>query len=188
MQKLRIIIIGLVGTIFLMSQSVVAQPVGQQGQLKPSDSTLYTALTMDCLAVKLKLTKVHEDDGLLRVTTGQVYDQITNKLMARLNAKIAEQRLDGGQLIDTAAKFDSQVNEFRSSYQTYEVAMSDLLKMDCRSQQQSFYTALVDTRNKRADMAETVKSLEETMETYLDEFMKFKRLHIESLEQETQDE
>lgn len=188
MQKIRIIIIALIGTVFFMSQSAMAQSVGQQGQLKPNDNMLYAAVTMDCLAVKLKLTKVHEDDGLLRVTAGQSYDHIANKLMGRLNSKIAEQRLDGGQLIDTAAQFDSQVNEFRVSYQTYEVAMSDLLKMDCRSQQQSFYAALESTRSKREEMTKTVKNLDETVQKYLEKFLTFKRLHLENLEQKKHDE
>lgn len=188
MQKFRLIFIGMLGTALLVAQSVGAQPVGQQGQLRPSDSTLYSAITMDCLEVKLKLTKVHEDDGLLRVTAGESYAHVADKLMARLNTEIAERRLDGGQLIDTAATFESQLNDFRSNYQVYEVAMSNLLKMDCRSQQQSFYIELDQTRSKREEVVSVVEQLDTTMKTYKEEFLQFKQTHLENRAQEAQNE
>ena len=54
---------------------------------------------MDCQSVKAKLIKIHENDGLIRVNSGQQYDLIATKLMARFNAKIAENRLKGGEML-----------------------------------------------------------------------------------------
>lgn len=181
MKKVRGTIIGLLITTLIMAPLANAQPTGQ---LKPDDSTLYMSITMDCLAVKFKLTKVHEDDGLVRVTAGQAYDQIGNKLMTRLNSKIAEQKLGGGPLINAAADFEDNLNEFRESYRVYEVAMNNLLKADCQSQQQTFYSALQDVRTKREEVHKTTLELQSSMKAYYEAFQEFKKDHLEKLNQE----
>lgn len=157
----------------------------EQGQLKPGDTSIYNFVSMDCLAVKFTLSKVHQDDGLLRVTLGQTYETLSSKLMVRLNARIVENRLDGAELIKLAAEYEDALDAFREDYQKYEISMNNLLKADCQSQQQTYYMSLSDTRKLRDKVNRDVQELNKIMQEYYDAFEDF-RAALER-EQEEQD-
>lgn len=154
-------------------QYAAAQSFGVQGQLKPQDGVLYNRITMDCAAVKAKLVKVHESDGLTRVNAGQLYDSVANKLMARLNSKIAEQRLDGGKLFVYAADFERHLTAFRDTYRSYESAMAQLIKSDCHAYPQNFYYVLDAVRQKRQEVQQEVTALYDTARAYRREAQQF---------------
>lgn len=156
-----------VGGVFSASVQAVESP---SGQLKPDDSSVYNMVTMDCLAVKFKLSEVHQQDGLLRVTMGQRYENISTKLMARLNGRIVENRMDGGELIKLAANFETALSDFRDDYKAYEVSMNNLLKADCQSQKQTYYLALQDTKELRAEVQNDVEILNRSIDMYYKEF------------------
>lgn len=158
---------------FGVVQYAAAQSFGVQGQLKPQDGVLYNTITMDCTAVKAKLVKVHESDGLTRVNAGQLYDSVANKLMARLNSKIAEQRLDGGKLFTYAAAFERHLSAFRDTYRSYESAMTQLIKSDCHAYPQNFYYLLDAVRQKRQQVQQEVTALYDTARAYKQEAQQF---------------
>ncbi len=174
---LAILLIGTalgVGLLAIETQTARAVEAGEQGRLKPSDLSIYNSVTMDCLAVKFKLGKVHQQDGLLRVTLGQSYETISTKLMARLNARVVENKLDGSTLIKTAAEFEKTLGTFRDDYRRYEVAMNNLMKMDCQSQMQAYYTALQSTRELREAVNTDVRKLSSLVSQYDREFREFR--------------
>lgn len=154
----------------VFSATTVQAVSSRGGQLKPDDSSVYNLVSMDCLAVKFKLSEVHQQDGLLRVTLGQRYENISTKFMARLNGRIVENRMDGGELVKLAANFETALGEFRNDYRAYEVSMNDLLKADCQSQKQTYYMALQDTKELRAVVQNDVAILNRTIDTYYKEF------------------
>lgn len=164
--------------VFVVASLVVA-PVShavssEQGQLKPDDSSLYNLVTMDCLAVKFKLNDVHRRDKLARVTLGQGYDNVSTNLMGRLNSRIVENKLDGGDLIKVAAEFEKSLQKFRSDYTKYDEAFVNLLKADCQSQIQTYYVNLQNAKELRAVVYEDVKLLDKLMQQYYDVFAEFK--------------
>lgn len=161
-----------------------AVEAGEQGQLKPSDLSIYDSVVMDCLDVKFKLSAVHQQDGLLRVTLGQSYETMSTKLMTRLNARIVENKLDGAALVKTAAEFEAALRDFRDNYREYEVSMNSLLKMDCQAQVQAYYTSLQSTRELRAAVNTDVKQLAKLTDRYYQEFVDFR----EQLAAEDEDE
>lgn len=170
-----------VATLLIIASALMysAQPARavstEQGQLKPDDTSIYNLVTMDCLAVKFKLSDVHQQDGLLRVVLGQNYDTMSTKLMARLNARIVENRLDGSELIKTAAEFEKALASFRNDYKAYEVAMNSLMKSDCQSQIQTYYISLQTTKDLRIKVDEDVQELNKIMQRYHDAFVKFQK-------------
>ncbi len=147
----------------------------EQGQLKPGDTSIYNSISMDCLAVKFKLSKIHQDDGLLRVVLGQQYETTSDKLIARLNTRIVENRLDGAELIKIASEYEQALKQFREDYQKYEISMNSLLKADCQSQQQTYYVSLESTRELRDAVNDDVTHLNSLLAEYHDAFMEFRK-------------
>lgn len=162
---------------------IVAQFAGAQApgneSAQNSETGFYSPVDMDCMAVKVKLSKIHEDDSLMRVTVGQAYGMISDKLMSRLHAKIVEQRLDGSELVKKAADFEIELDDFRKHYQEYEVALNDLLKMDCGDQQQLYYSTLQEVRTKRNRVYEDTQHLERHIHEYKELFVDFKKGYTE---------
>lgn len=165
-------------TVFVVA-SIVAAPVSravasEQGQLKPDDSSLYNLVTMDCLAVKFKLNDIHRRDKLARVTLGEGYNNVSTNFMGRLNSRIVENKLDGGDLIKVAAEFEKFLLKFRSDYTQYDDALLNLLKSDCQSQTQTYYVNLQNTKELRAVVYEDVAALDKLMQRYYGVFADFK--------------
>lgn len=163
-----------------VAASLVAAPVSravsaEQGQLKPDDSSLYNSVTMDCLAVKFKLNELHRQDKLLRVTAGQGYDNMSTNLMGRLNSRIVENKLDGGDLIKIAADFEKAREKFRDDYTKYDEALLALLKADCQSQMQTYYLSIQNVKELRATVQEDIKVADGIMQRYYDAFATFKK-------------
>ncbi len=171
--------------------AVAGQPVRAQvegpveGQLKPgSHGAMFENITMDCLAVKFKLSKVHENDGLNRVNLGQLYDAMSTKLMGQLNSRIVSNHLDGSSLVKTAADFQMTLNKFKNDYQTYEEQMSALIKSDCSSQPMIFYRNLENVQRLRTYVNNDVVQLNRLMTTYQDEVQTFYDIQIATPHQE----
>lgn len=166
MRKIGLLAIVFFVALFSVGGYASAQSFGISGQLRPSDSVIYNNITMDCPAVKKSLARVHENDGLARVNAGQQYDSIGTKLMARFNAKLAENKLDAKELFSLAAEFDTQLTNFRDSYRTYENAMRQLIKSDCEVYPQNFYYLLETVRAERENLNKTSQKLHEIIAKY----------------------
>lgn len=178
MKRIYLPLASALGATVLVAQFVGAQAPSLDTERSVAESNFYSVVEMDCMAVRVKLSKIHENDSLMRVNTGQAYGMITSRLMSRLHAKIVEQRLDGGELVKKTAEFESQLGEFRSHYQEYEAALSELLKKDCGSQQQLFYAMLREVRAKRDVVYEDTKQLEKCIHEYKELFLEFKEQYL----------
>lgn len=127
----------------------------------------------NCVDVRANLNRLHASDGLMRVNRGQLYEAISTKLMAPLNSRLVLNRVEPGKLLTLAGSFDQQLKEFRSTYQQYEVAMSRLLVIDCAKDPSSFYTSLLDARNKRQQTHEANETIQNTITEFGREFDTF---------------
>jgi len=165
--------IALISVLFAASDTGAQSSVGE-GQLKPGvNGSLFHNVSIDCLEVKFKLTKIHEEDGLKRVNTGQLYEAVSTKLMARLGGRIVQNRLDGAELIKKASEYEIALNDFRTDYQVYEVAMSSLIKADCSTQPMIFYNSLQNVRDLRSKVHTDIKQLTRIMKEYHETFLAF---------------
>lgn len=161
----------------------VALPVGAQTQPQEALSDEHKArIVANCTSVKASLQQLHRSDASLRVNRGQLYESIATKLMARLNSRIAMNRLDGGDLVAATAKYEQALAAFRRDYRTYEISLSDVLRIDCSKEPSRFYYAVLDTRAKRSIVGQRVQQLHDQIDTYGDEFEEFVEQYNTSLE------
>ena len=127
----------------------------------------------NCVAAKNSLNQLHANDALLRVNRGQMYEAISVKLMASMNSRIALNRLDGGEMVKITADYNRQLEEFRSSYQVYEQALSRLMRIDCAKKPAEFYSQVGSVRDLREEVNENVKLLHDGIKEYKAAFDKF---------------
>jgi len=144
-----------------------------QAQSAPMTEAHIARIRANCIEAQSRLGQLHVSDALLRVNRGQIYESISTKLMAPLNSRISLNRLDGVSLVSIAATYEGQLAYFRQSYQQYEEAMSQTLKINCTNQPVVFYDSVADTRAKRKKVHESTLALHDTVREYKSEFEAF---------------
>jgi hypothetical protein len=157
----------LFGMLFLHTVNVKAE---EQAPLSESHKQRIIA---SCTSAMSSLRQLHRSDASLRVNRGQLYEHVGTKLMARLNGRIALNKLDGGTLVNFSAEYDRALISFRTSYRLYEEQLSSALRIDCEKQPEGFYYAVIDARKKRTDVYQGVNELNRLIRDYYQEFERF---------------
>lgn len=132
----------------------------------------------NCVNAQSTLNRVHENDALMRVNRGQLYELISTKLMATLNSRIALNQLDGTKLSQIAMAYNQSLDTFRTNYQVYEEQLSATLKIDCTKQPVAFYDAVADARTKRSAVHASVTDLNNEITSYSAAFDEFSAAYM----------
>lgn len=127
-----------------------------------------------CTENQATLNTLHQNDTFLRTNRGDVYRTVNDKLMLPFNQRLAANQLDGGQLITTAATFKAAYARFFDSYISYDNALVEVLKIDCKEKPEKFYTALTNAREKRAELSEANQAIVRIINDYYKAFKDFK--------------
>lgn len=150
--------------IIIASNSVSAQEAGDSAE--PTRAVTISKIQHNCSNLMSNLRQIHTSDALLRVNSGQSYNSIATRLMARLNSRLSINRLDGAVLIDTTSKFEKLRTSFVSQYNDYDNSMSELLRIDCQKSPEEFYNRLQVTRKLRSELATTSNKLSDNVIIY----------------------
>lgn len=128
-----------------------------------------------CSLIKTNLNRLHTTDALMRVNRGQIYASLSSELMARLNSRIALNRMDAANLVRITSRYETHHEEFRKAYQVYSDSLLQLMRIDCEEEPVEFYQNLVEVRQYRKQVHETVSRLNDDITAYEDAFMAFRR-------------
>lgn len=134
----------------------------------------------NCVSAQATLTRIHENDGLMRVNLGQQFEGISTRLMTPLNGRIALNKLDGIELAKTTVAYNKEIDVFRSLYQDYEQTIAAALQMSCRNQPVGFYDNVMSARDKRLKVHESVMKLQNYVKQYRAQFDEFSKRLIDS--------
>ena len=129
-----------------------------------------------CTQLESSLNQLERSDALLRNNIGNSYLTISQKLMIPLNQRIAANQLDGVQLLKISAEYKKTYDdEFYVSYKNYEIALSETLKIDCRSEPSELYDSIAVTREERTKLYEASQKIISLAKEYNEEFKNFKK-------------
>lgn len=159
----------------LLSPRVVAEEI----ILQQSGDTPVDRIRVSCEAVSQNLRRLHTNDSLLRVNIGQIYNSLSVRLMARLNSRLALNRIDSTNLVEITGRFEVELESFRLSYNDYEVALATLIKTNCSSNPTEFYANLLKTRDARSKLAVAVESMNDSVSSYQVEVEQLRQRLIE---------
>jgi hypothetical protein len=156
----------------LLLAGVAARTVSAQAE-PPMTEDQINVIRQNCVKAQSTLNELHASDALLRVNRGPLYENISTKLMAPLNSRIALNRMSGLKLTSTTLDYDRQLDTFISDYVQYEEAMSHTLDIHCVNQPVAFYDSLKDTRDKRQKTHADIVALNTSLRAYKANFEDF---------------
>jgi len=132
----------------------------------------------NCLNAQTTLNRLHANDALLRANRGELYESISNKLMATLNSRIAINQLDGSKLSQITVAYNQTLDTFRADYIAYEEQLSSAMKIDCTKQPVAFYDAVNDARTKRNAVHASILTLNHQISDYSTAFDEFSAAYV----------
>ena len=171
---LLVIAIGFVGTAAVPAYGVQEADVITDNQIK--------VIKARCTELKATLQQLHDSDLLLRYNRGGLYRTISDQLMSPLNQRIASNQLDGSDLVKVTANYNTTYQQFFNAYKSYEDSLSTVLSTDCNNQPSTFYSQLLDARQKRLALHESSTKLVTLAKSYKTSFDTFKQATLKSLE------
>ena len=169
-----LVLAGLLLGVFLSLAPLARAQETTTPPVEPSEQKLQSIRTR-CFQIKTSLNQLHTTDALLRVNRGQAYASISSGLMAKLNSRIALNRLDGAELVRITTQYETHYENFRLAYQNYSDSFEELRKIDCREKPREFYEKLVEVRETRLLVNETTKRLAGDISAYGTAFGEFKK-------------
>ncbi len=153
--------------------TVLFSNVSQAADEVPLSDAHKQRIVANCTSAKASLQRLHRSDASLRVNRGQLYEFISTKLMARLNSRLALNRLDAAELVAAAAQYERTLGIFRETYRVYEEQLAAVLRMDCAKQPEAFYYRVISTQSKRQMVGTITVELERYITEYYQAFERF---------------
>ncbi len=151
----RLLTVAPLASALLISTSVGAQEM----VLQANDAGPLGLVRTHCGHIKETLRQVHTDDALLRVNSGQVYNNLSGQLMARLNSRLALNRIDSTAFVEASGRLDSYRADFAKKHTAYDIDMNELIGIDCKAKPAEFYAALLKARDSRKEVDVAVKAM-----------------------------
>ena len=127
-----------------------------------------------CIENQAALNRLHQTDAFLRNDRGNLYRTISDKLMVPFNRRVASNQLNGEGLLAVTSEYNSEYSRFYTAYIEYDNALAEVLDIDCTKEPVTFYTALLDAREKRLVLSASNMKIKEHIRTYGARFTEFK--------------
>lgn len=86
--------------------------------------------------------------------------------MARMNGRLAVNKIDAADLVSLTSRFERGRSLFSSRYNEYESALAALLKIDCKNQPTDFYAQFNIARDARLKLSSSVRELNDIIAEY----------------------
>ena len=119
-----------------------------------------------CMKSQAALKRVHTSDALLRVNIGQRYENISLRLMAPLNSRIALNGLDVVDLATTTTSYNQELKDFVKNYREYETTVANALKLKCSEQPVEYHSLVDASREGRAFVRANMVRLDQLIKQY----------------------
>lgn len=161
----------------LIVGSAAAPPATAYGadSVPANDPAKVQILQARCDLILPNLRRLHTSDALLRVNVGQAYSGISNRLMSKLNSRLALNKIDSSKFVSIANDYELARKEFSGNYNEYEKKLDRLIKTDCKDKAEEFYDRLEGVREARLLLKESTDELSGLVTDYRVEVEKLRK-------------
>lgn len=141
----------------------------------------------NCQPTLATLSQIHANDTPVYINRNQAYFSISDKLIARLNSRLALNRYDTTPLVKLANEYNNELAKFRAAYKQYDTAMADLVKRNCIKQPVGFYDTVTDVRKQREAVHVVIAKLHAIITQYRTAIDAFESEHESQLRADKHD-
>lgn len=135
--------------------SVSLAPVANATDIEISEEKIENIKT-NCNDIKQTLKRVQNSDRNTRVSLGQTYQLVMTDFITPLNIRLVKNNISSPDLSSVQSRFASAREDFNRKYIIYSQTLEGLMNADCKSDPTDFYSKLVQTRESRQAVAESV--------------------------------
>lgn len=167
---LLVAVIGLVATIPAYAQEAA-----------PMTDEHIARIKNNCQSALAIVSQIRTNDGPVFVNRNQAYFSISDKLIARLNSRLALGSFDTTPLVKVANEYNGTLTDLRNDYRRYNDAMVELVRMDCSRQPVSFFDKTKEVRELRQSVHADIVKLRSLIEEYRKAVDTFEAEHSEQL-------
>jgi hypothetical protein len=170
-----------IGALIALAGVFTSLPAFAQDSSETMTDDHIARIKSNCQAALGTLGRIHANDAPVYINRNQTYFSIGDKLMARLNGRLALNRFDSSDLVKTASDYNVALTRFRTAYKQYDDTMSDVLHIDCTREPVSFYDKVNDARELRGEVNGAVQQLKALIDQYQQDVQTFKYMHADQL-------
>lgn len=171
--------------------AVVAVIMGSMSAHAQSSDTMtddhIARIKTNCQSAIATLDQIHANDAPVYINRNQTYFSISDKLIARLNSRLALNRYDTSALVAITNDYNNELTHFRTVYKQYDDAMADLVKKDCSRQPVGFYDDTSSVRQLRQTVHESITKLHDLIGKYRQAVDTFQSQHETQLRASSND-
>ncbi len=165
--------------VFAMLAGSISPVYAQESQSLTDDHI--TRIKTNCQSAIATLDQIHANDAPVYINRNQAYFSISDKLIARLNSRLALNRFDTSTLVSIASDYNTELTHFRAAYKKYDTAMAELVKRNCSRQPVAFYDAVADVRKLREEVHSSISRLHGYIDQYRSAVNTFETQHDSQL-------
>lgn len=170
----------------LLAGIFASMPVAAQDATIMTDDHI-AQIKNGCPTAIATLNQIHANDAPVYVNRNQAYFSISDKLIARLNGRLALNRYDTSELVTIASEYTTALTQFRLAYKQYDDTMAEVIRMNCTRQPVGFYDKISEARALRGNVNESIKKLHTIIDQYRDAVNAFKSKHATQLRSDKDD-
>lgn len=121
------------------------------------------AISQNCGSIKQSLKSLQKADSRLRVLLGTTYQTLLINYITPLNLRLVKDNNPNTELTELQATFNAQRDRFSRQFISYSQSLEELIAIDCVNKPEEFYAKLDQARARRANLAQTVAELSDTI-------------------------
>lgn len=151
-------------TITILALVLLVSPLARaEGQ--SLDAKALDTIRTSCVTAQVNLQRLQQSEKPARINRGYLYDTLL-KLMANLNSRVAQNKIDSPELLSITSEYERQLKSFVATYTKYDESLSALTSMDCRTDPAKFNDTLIQARQLRSSLSQTIDALDTLLDRY----------------------
>ena len=117
------------------------------------------AISQSCNTIKQTLKTVQKADSRTRAFLGAKYETFVSDFISPMNIRLTKEGKPNATITSLYSSILGLRQDFVAQFTSYSQDLEELISVDCQGKPEEFYKKLKETRQKRATLKGTVKSI-----------------------------
>lgn len=132
------------------------------------------AISQNCATTKQSLKQLQKTDARTRSYLGSAYESILSNYITPLDLRLINTGQPNASLTTLHSSIIDVRKDFVAKYTSYSQSLEELINIDCYNHQEEFYSKLVETREKRAELSAATTNIRNLFSEHLTDVRRLK--------------